>query len=247
MQTDYAATYARLYREHWWWRARETIVVDVLRRVLPPCDGPRQILDVGCGDAVSFPALVEFGEVRGIEMDEGMLDPDGPYRARIATRPLSDPIYDADAGRYDLVTALDVIEHIEDDRAAVAHMAVMLRPGGLLVVTVPALMTLWDHHDVINHHYRRYTRGGLREAIAAGGLELLDSRYLFHAIFGPKLAVKLLNRGRARKVEQHHVPPPTINRAMRAVCVLEHRTLGRLRVPFGTSVLAVARKPVVRA
>src|SRR5262249_1578172 len=137
MDREYAAGYARLYREHWWWRARAPIGV-ATRRGLPLPPGAA-ILDVGCGDALSFGALSAFGEVRGIEVDEALLSPAGPHRGRISTRPLGDPLYDGPAWRFDLITALDVVEHIDDDRAAVAAMAGLLRPGGHLVGTLPAL------------------------------------------------------------------------------------------------------------
>src|SRR4051812_12063398 len=140
MQAPYAAEYARLYREHWWWRSREAILLDLLRSLRLPPGG--DILDVGCGDGLFFQELERFGRVRGIEVDVGLLDPDGPYRDRIATLPLGDPSYAGDAGRFDLITALDVIEHIADDRAAVAAMLRMLRPGGVMVVTVPAFPSL---------------------------------------------------------------------------------------------------------
>lgn len=241
MEGDYGALYARLYREHWWWQAREAVLMDTLRGLRPPPSSA--ILDVGCGDAVSFPALSAFGTVRGIEVDEGLLDPGGPFRDRISTRPLGDPVYDDPAWRFDLITALDVIEHIDDDRGAVTAMAALLRPGGLLVVTVPAFELLWDRHDEINHHRRRYTAASLRRTLDVRGLELVRLRYLFRTLFLPKLMVRLLNAGRDREVAQHGIPAPAVNTAMRRVCVWEDRLLRRLPIPFGTSVMAVARKP----
>jgi hypothetical protein len=240
MEGDYGALYARLYREHWWWRARETVLMDTLRGLRPPPSSA--ILDVGCGDAVSFVALSAFGTVRGIEVDEGVLDPGGSSRGRISTRPLGDPVYDDPAWRFDLITALDVIEteHIDDDRGAVTAM---LRPGGRLVVTVPAFELLWDHHDEINHHRRRYTAASLRRTLDVQGLELVRLRYLFRTLFLPKLLVRLLNAGRDRKVAQHGIPVPAVNTAIRRVCVWEDRLLHRLPIPFGTSVIAVTRKP----
>jgi hypothetical protein len=122
-------------------------------------------------------------------------------------------------------------------------MATMLRPGGLLVVTVPAFELLWDHHDEINHHRRRYTAATLRRTLDVQGLELMRLRYLFRTLFLPKLMVQLLNAGRDRKVAQHGIPVPAVNTAIRRVCVWEDRLLHRLPIPFGTSVMAVARKP----
>jgi SAM-dependent methyltransferase len=240
MESSYAAQYARLYREHWWWRAREVVILETLRSLRPKPGS--SILDVGCGDAVSFPALSEFGTVRGIEVDENLLDPFGPYRDRISTLPLGEPIYDDPSWRFDLITALDVIEHIDDDRGAVSAMAAMLRPGGLLVVTVPAFEVLWDQHDEINHHRRRYTATGLRGTLDIAGLDLLEVQYLFRSLFIPKLAVRLLNSVRSRKVAQDGVQGPAINSALRQICLLENRLLRHVPIPFGTSLIGVARK-----
>ncbi len=241
MQADYAAVYARAYHEHWWWRAREAIILDILRGLrLPP---HLEILDVGCGDAVAFPVLSEFGSVRGIEVDESLLDPNGPYRERISTRYLGDPIYDGPEWSFDLITGLDVIEHIEDDRAAVAAMTRMLRPGGHMVLTVPAFELLWDHHDDINNHFRRYTASRLRKALEGQGLEIKQIRYAFRALFIPKLLVRMLNSTRSQKVAQHSIPAPAVNKTMRALCLAEDRLLRHVPVPFGTSVLAILQKP----
>jgi SAM-dependent methyltransferase len=241
MQNDYGVEYARLYNEHWWWRAREEILLGLLRRL----DLPRgaEVLDVGCGDGLFFPRLEGFGRVRGIEVDEGLLTPGGPYRDRIFTRPLGDPLYQGPGWRFDLITALDVIEHIEDDRAAVASLAGMLRPGGVLLVTVPAFPLLWDRHDEINHHFRRYTAGGLRRVLDGHGLELVQVRYLFRALFLPKLLVRLVNAGGSRKIAQHATPPRPVNALAGRLCVLEDRLLKGFPIPFGTSVLALARRP----
>src|SRR5690349_11674542 len=87
MQKPYVHEYKRLYQGHWWWRSREAILLDLITRLCPG-QGGLDILDVGCGDGLFFPELERFGRVRGIEVDEGLLDPEGPYRPRIHTRPL---------------------------------------------------------------------------------------------------------------------------------------------------------------
>jgi SAM-dependent methyltransferase len=152
-------------------------------------------------------------------------------------------MYEDPSWRFDLITALDVLEHIDDDRAAASAMVRMLRPGGVLVVTVPAFESLWDEHDEINHHKRRYTIGRLRRLLDGLGLEEIRLRYLFRGLFAPKLMVRLINssRGGDRKVAQHGIPGQAINSAMRRLCVIEDRLLRRVPVPFGTSVLASAR------
>lgn len=238
MDAAYAEGYERLYHEHWWWRSRETILLGEIRRL--GLASPLRILDVGCGNGLFFPKLSELGEVWGIEADTSVLHEDGPYRDRIFTELLGAPIYQD--RRFDLITALDVIEHIEDDTAAVRDMAGMLAPGGVLLLTVPAFMLLWDEHDVINQHHRRYTRESLRRVLERHG-EILSLRYMFHAIFFPKLLVKWLNRSRDRKIAQHNIPSPLVNKVMEGVNAAEFR-LGRgLPIPFGTSVCGVLRRP----
>src|SRR5690606_39113676 len=147
-------------------------------------------------DALSFPAPAAFRTVRGLAFDASLLDPDGPHPGRIPTSPLSDPSYDGPLCRFALITALDVLEHIGDDRDAVRAIAAMLGPGALLLVTVPAFAMLWDHHDDLNQHHRRYTAGRLRRLLDGQGLELLRLRFLFCSLFAPKLMVRLLNAGR---------------------------------------------------
>src|SRR3954447_23473916 len=178
MQKPYVLEYKRLYHEHWWWRSREAIVLRVLDESLPK-RADLDVLDVGCGDGLFFPQLEPFGRVRGIEVDEELLDPEGPFRERISTRPLGEPAYRGEDWRFDLITALDVIEHIDDDRAAVSEMIGMLRPGGVIVATVPAFQTLWDQHDELNRHHHRYTSGSVRNLFEEQPVCLLQVRYLF--------------------------------------------------------------------
>jgi 2-polyprenyl-3-methyl-5-hydroxy-6-metoxy-1,4-benzoquinol methylase len=237
MQLEYAESYANLYREHWWWRSRERILIRAIRKI--PLPAPATILDVGCGDGLFFSKLREFGEVEGIETDASLVRTNNPDRQRIYSQPLGDQAY-ADAS-YDLITALDVLEHIKDDRAAVGHMISMLKPGGFLLVTVPAFMVLWDEHDEANHHVRRYTAAALQTLLSERG-ELLDIHYLYHAIFIPKYIVTRLNKLAPRKLKQSAMPPRPINQAMSLYCDWEERMLGRARLPFGTSVMALVQR-----
>ena len=238
MDSEYGRCYEKLYRGHWWWQSRESMLLDVIRSLALP--RPARILDVGCGNGLFFARLGAFGDVWGIEVDQSLLSPDSPHRDRIFSEPLGHARYRG--LHFDLITALDVVEHIEDDRQAIDEMFAMLRPGGKLLVTVPASMKLWDRHDEINGHYRRYSRRGLRELLSGKG-RIVCLRYLFHALFVPKLLVKTLNARFSRRIPQHSIPPRPINWSMKALCVLEYRLLGRLGIPFGTSLLAVVEKP----
>jgi 2-polyprenyl-3-methyl-5-hydroxy-6-metoxy-1,4-benzoquinol methylase len=237
VQDEYGRRYAELYRNHWWWRARERIVVRALDRLPLPPDS--RILDVGCGDGVLFPELKRRGQVWGVESDARLVREDNPDRARIRTEPLGSQIY---AGlQFELITALDVLEHIEDDYGALRALFDLLVPGGHLLVTVPASMALWDQHDVANQHFRRYSDRTLR-ALLESRLQLLELRYMFHATFVPKYLVARLNRHRSQHVDQTALPASALNKLLTLAFDAEERVLRRARLPFGTSLLAVARR-----
>jgi len=238
MDKDYGHIYEELYRHHWWFRVREEILLKVIQGL--NIAAPADILDVGCGNGLFFGELERFGNVRGIEVDDSLIPTTSPNRHRIFNKPLGDPQYAA--LRFDLITALDVIEHIEDDGKAVRDMVGMLRPGGKLLITVPASMLLWDRHDEINQHYRRYSRASLR-CILAGAGRIITLQHLFHALFLPKFAFAMFNRVSPNQAAQHAMPPATVNHFMKSICRLEYQTLGQLGMPFGTSLLAVVEKP----
>ena len=250
MDASYGLQYRDLHARHWWWRARERLILDTLKRL--PLRSGSAALDVGCGDGLLFPALQRLGcfrDIRGIEVDESLLSPDGPHRDRISTAPLGDPVYgDASA---DVVTALDVIEHIEDDAAAVAEIFKMMAPGAHLVVTVPAFMSLWSHHDEINLHFRRYTAQQLEALLRPHG-EIVDVRYLFHSLYIPKRLIAAVEHwGKSDSEDpatpggptatQHALPPRGVNLGMREFCYWESRLLRPVRLPFGTSVIGIVR------
>jgi SAM-dependent methyltransferase len=236
MDPEFGQAYRRLHETHFWFRARARIIGGELARLRLP--RPARILDVGCGDGLYFPLLEPFGEVLGIETDRSLVASDNPRRERIRSESLADPYWNG--RQFDLVTALDVIEHIEDDRAALARIADLLPAGGLVLLTVPAFPALWDRHDEINHHYRRYTKSSLLRALPAS-LQLISQRYLFPSLFAPKWIVARLNRRNARIV-QHRAPPAWLNRLGEAWLVGEDRLFRSLGAPVGSSLLAVLRK-----
>lgn len=244
MDSAYGRMYRDLYERHWWWRAREAQVLHWVRKLTPAGSAQRQpakILDIGCGDGLTWHRLADFGRVEGIEPDARLVDPASPRRARIeiASFPASRPR----ETRYDLVLMLDVLEHIEEDRAALRRVASLLSEGGHAIITVPALRLLWSEFDVLNGHRRRYRRKELRQALEAAGLEVVILRYYYVWTVLPLLARRLLFRsdaaGESRFLE---VPPAPINRLLRILSVAEHRLTEWLPMPVGSSIFAVARK-----
>jgi SAM-dependent methyltransferase len=240
MDESYGARYADLYHRHWWWRAREEFIERVLDDRIAP-QGAGDILDFGCGDGLLFPVLQKFGDPFGIETDASLLDPAGAWRSRIRSDPLRpDP---AEAGRYGLIVALDVLEHIEHPASVVRELARRVRPGGLFVATVPAFQSMWTGHDTMNHHFKRYRLRELVQLVSDSGLKPIDARYFFAWLALAKWAVSIKERLTREDTTPPHVPRATVNQAMLALCRAEQRVLRRMPPPFGSSALIVARAP----
>jgi SAM-dependent methyltransferase len=240
MDQAYALAYRALHEEHWWWRARRAFLLDYLRRLAPP-GGFGAILDVGCGDGLYFEELSAWGRPEGVEADGSLITGASARFGPIHNVPFDERF--APGKRYGLVLLLDVVEHLEDDRAAMARAADLVEPGGVLIATVPAFQALWTHHDAWNHHHRRYRLEELVALVRGAGLELFESRYFFHWPAPVKLLVRLKEKLVPGKPALPASPPPPVNALLYALSRLEAETIGRLRLPFGSSALAIGRKP----
>jgi SAM-dependent methyltransferase len=239
MDSAYAARYRELYERHWWWRARERLLVRTLRDAAPS-GGFGRILDVGCGDGLFFDQLRAFGEPEGLDVDAALITDTGRSRGRIHIGPLDEafqPEY-----RFGLITLLDVLEHLEDPGAALARARQLLTPGGTILLTVPAFRWLWTVHDTFNHHKTRYTRGELRQQVAAHGFVEVRSHYFFHWLVIAKLAVRF-KEALAGESGPASIPSPPVNRALLALCRLEQALLGRIPPPMGSSLLYIGVTP----
>lgn len=280
MQSAYAAQYEHLWRHHWWWQSRKQFVLSRIRRL----HGRRPfrcILDVGCGNGLLFNDLMQLAgapDVRGIEPDPTLVT-EGPHRGRIAVRAFDAGFLPAEP--LDLVLMLDVLEHIEEEGSAAGQVFRLLAPGGVFLLTVPALMALWSEHDVVNRHYRRYTKRTMRRTLEGAGFRVESLHYFFGWTIGPMLLRRLVapaqsgfrgrvaggpgagqegvarggeggrgggeeggqNGGQEEGGYRVSVPPGAVNAALYGVSRLEQMTLGRVGLPVGSSLIAVARKP----
>jgi SAM-dependent methyltransferase len=243
MDPRYGAQYARLYREHWWWRAREEYLTRLLDRLIGSADAG-EIFDFGCGDGLFFPILQRYSRQRpsGQEFDASLLDPAGPWFDRIATGELVDD--PSQHGRHGLIVALDVLEHLEHPQAAMAILRARLRPGGWFIATVPAFDELWTMHDEVNHHFRRYRLRDIEALVRESGLTVVESRYFFVWVAVVKWLVAQQERVFRPESKPAEVPASPINAAALALTRLEQRILRDARPPFGSSAIVVARAHV---
>jgi SAM-dependent methyltransferase len=244
LDSDYGARYRELFERHWWWRAREQVILDVLRKHRPAM-GWRAVLDVGCGDGLFFDTLASLDGVtlvEGVEPAAALVSPAGPHRARIHVLPF-DASFEP-ARRYSLVLMLDVLEHLADPTAALRHALSLLEPDGVFVATVPAFMSLWTRHDELNHHHTRYSKRSFRALGRVAGLRIDEARYFFHWTALAKLGARLKEALVPGAPAPPTVPVAPINRALYLLSRAEEGVLGSVPVPFGSSLLIVGgRRP----
>ncbi len=224
---------------HWWYRARREVLADYLKRWggLPR---DARILEIGCGTGHNLPMLARFGEVDAIEIDETA----GAMAAErlgkpVGTAPLPE-LEDVPRGAYDLIAVLDVVEHVADDVAALRAMAQCLKPGGKILITVPAHQWMWSAHDTVNHHQRRYSKKTLKAALRAAGLRWRKLGYFNSLLFPAAVAARLAGKLTGKDDSDDSPPPAPLNAAFERIFRLERHALGRIPFPPGLSLIVLA-------
>jgi len=230
---------AELDERHWWYRARREIIAELIRREAQlPANA--EILELGCGTGHNLAMLSGFGHVDGLELDDQAR---ALSEKRLGRKVMSSPLPElaevADR-HYDLIGAFDVIEHIDDDSAAIASIAAKLKPGGTFVITVPAHQWMWSAHDVVNHHKRRYSRKSLRALISGSPLKLKRLGYFNSLLFPLAVAERAASKLRGRESADVKLPPAPLNMALEKVFAAERYLVGRLPLPPGLSLFALA-------
>lgn len=242
-----AALYDELHRveqTHWWFRARRRIVWSLVERYVGSDRGQRlKICELGCGTGGNLIGAAQFHDVVGVEC--------APEALAYARRSLGDRVIfgrlpdgvDLPAASFDVVLLTDVLEHIEDDAASARTSLQLLRPGGIVVATVPAYQWLYSPRDAQHHHFRRYGRRQFAALWKQGGAEteLLSyyNTWLFPAAAVARLASKMLRRNERGDLR---VPRAGLNSLLEKVMASEAQVLGRWQLPFGLSLISVVKK-----
>ncbi len=231
-----------LEERHWWFRGRRSIIFDFLEHVIP--GAIERALDIGCGTGLNTRLLA--GKARRAVGLESSNDAIRYTRERAPDVEILRGEFPMELPRetYSLVTLFDVLEHFDDDSAALKKIAGILTGGGHVMLTVPAFPFLWSEHDALAHHRRRYTKRTLCNALRAAGLEPVRASYynffLFPVVAAVRVAKKML--GLRTGATDFFMPPRALNAALAALFASERFLLRHIDLPFGVSLIAVARK-----
>lgn len=239
-------TYSIMYEveeRHWWFVGRraiiESFVAEVCRQI-----GKRKprILDVGCGTGANLQMLGGHGVAEGVDVSPEAIE---FCRARGLSRVKQGaaealPYEDAS---FDLVTALDVVEHLDDDVAGLKEVQRVLRPRGRALLFVPAFMFLWGVQDDISHHRRRYTMGDLKARLGEAGLRVERATYANLSFFWPILIGRTIMRLTGwRPASENNITIGALNGLLGRILGAESWWLRRLNLPFGVSIVCVAQR-----
>ena len=239
-------TYRIMHRvegSHWWFVGRRRILSSFVRRIVKDLNSQEpRILDIGCGTGANLEMLSEFGKAEGVDVSAEAL-------AFCQARGLQN-VRQGEAERlpyednsFDLVTGLDVVEHLDNDAAGLQEMRRVLRPGGRALLFVPAFMFLWGVQDDISNHRRRYTLESLKAAMRQAGLEVELATYANITFFVPILLGRLLMRVTGfRPASENNITVGFLNGVLGSIFGAEAALLRHMKFPFGVSIICVARR-----
>jgi len=248
MEKIYEQKYHELEREQWWFKSRRDMVLRFVRQF--PAE---KVLDIGCSSGLLLENLQEEGfapkQLYGID-----ISPEGIEKCRKKgfeqCYVMDGAAIDLPKGSFDLLVASDCLEHIEEDEKALQNWLTLLKPGGVLICFVPAYRSLWSEHDVVNHHFRRYTRTELVEKMREARFKVLKSGYWNALLFPPVFAFRKLKNWLGSLKKEHQpqedLQPtsPLVNSILVNLLRFENTLLEKsnFRFPFGVSTFCIARK-----
>ncbi len=246
MELDAYRKMAETEDEHWWFCGRRAIGEAVIAGLDLPPDA--RILEIGAGTGGNIAMLERFGEVQAVEMSDLARQIAWEKTGREFLYGYLPDHVPVAPGSVDLICLFDVLEHVAEDEASLTAMRDLLKPGGRIVLTVPAHQWLWSAHDVGLHHMRRYSRKLLRERIEKAGYRIERLSYTNAALLPVAVLARLADRLRpSGEASGQATPPKPLNAAMKALFSAESLILPKAALPFGVSLLAVFGKEPVTA
>jgi len=244
MQQHTYAIMNRVEDSHWWYVGRRAILESFLERIIANRQSPianRRILDVGCGTGGNLEMLEKFGAAEGVDVSDDALE-FCQSKGLTVHKGLAEKLPFADE-TFDVVTALDVVEHLDDDIAGLSEMHRVLKIGGVTLIFVPAFMWLWGVQDDVSNHRIRYTKKQITERLRKSGFEIERATYANITFFAPILGGRTLMRITGIKPEsENNVNISALNGVFGKIFGAEKFWLKNFSFPFGVSIVMVARK-----
>ena len=233
---------AELDQDHWWFIARRRILASLIERLVKPPKKAR-VLEVGCGTGHNLKMLGKYGALEACELDDCARALAAKRLGReIKSARLPDlSMFERDS--YDVVALLDVLEHVPDDVASLKAILKRLKPGGALILTVPANPWMCSAHDVAHHHFRRYSRRELQRVVREAGFEIQLLSFFNSLLFPLVAAARVIGKLTRKESADDHLPSAPVNAVLEKVFGLEAGIVGRVPMPFGVSLIAVLRRP----
>lgn len=249
MQQHTYAIMDRVEEKHWWFVGRRAILESFLRQIIGRLKGTGQpgtqnairILDVGCGTGANLEMLSQFGAAEGVDVSDDALD-FCRSKGLCVQKGLAETL-PFDDESFDITTALDVVEHLDDDVAGLTEMFRVTKKGGYSLIFVPAFMWLWGVQDDISHHRIRYNKKQIVERLRSAGYAVDRATYANWTFFTPILAGRMLMKLMGIKPEsENNVNVSVLNGVFGRLFGAERFWLKRFNFPIGVSIVVVARK-----
>jgi len=243
MQTHHYPILFEVEEKHWWYLGRRRIIQSLVEKICATLNNGRpRILDVGCGTGANLKMLAKYGEAEGVDISPQAVEFCGERGLDCVKLGAIEQLPYADAS-FDLVTALDVIEHLDDDRVGLREIRRVLRRDGRVLLFVPAFMFLWGVQDDVSNHRRRYTLPSLLSAVEASGFAVEWASYANISFFVPVLMVRSVMRWLGLRADtEYGINVPLLNGPFSSLFAAERFVLKGGRLPFGVSAVCIARR-----
>ena len=243
MQSHHYPILYQVEETHWWYLGRRRIIESLVERIRTTLANAKpRILDVGCGTGANLKMLAAYGSAEGVDISPQAVDfcrergLDSVKLGAIEHLPY-------ESGSFELVTALDVVEHLDDDVAGLREMRRVLRRDGRVLLFVPAFMFLWGVQDDVSNHRRRYTLPSLLQAVEAAGFAVEWASYANISFFLPVLVVRSVMRWLGlRAATEYGINISLLNGPFSSLFAAERFVLERGKIPFGVSAVCIARR-----
>lgn len=242
MEQDYEDKYHIIETQNWWFLSRRARICDMLS------DEPRNaaILDVGCSSGQLMKDLQALGFTNLTGIDVSSVGVERAKKEGFHCLVMDGQEPDFEPNSFDLVIASDSLEHMEHDLKALSNWNKLLKPGGKAIIFVPAFMSLWSGHDVINQHYRRYTVGELKRKASESNFKVIQNGYWNFTLFFPIYVWRKIKNLFANKEgipkDDFQNNGTLINRILRSIMSIENKLANFVRFPVGVSAFLVVKK-----